>query len=320
MLAYSLLISFVAIFHLQATVQRYAIFSTLFFVSALAAAPVVGSISKELSDSAAVTFLDVGHGSAILVQLPSNANILLDGGNAGGDHFDIGAQVIGPYLWNQQIRRLTAVIISHPHADHYNGLFFILRHFKPKTLWINGFSGPDRDYNQLLDLAQRLDIETRIAHETDMIYQAGCTSLICLHGAKGKEVKPADNILPNIPDINDSSLVLRLETNRKTFLFTGDISGKLEKKLVADGKNLPADILMAPHHGSASSLEQTFIETVAPDYIAVSAGRGNLFHFPAARFRKLQRQGIEILTTRDDGTLIFEVTDGRVKVRTYQIN
>jgi competence protein ComEC len=320
MTTYLFFLSSVAALHLTGKQRRYSLVIALFSLCSLLAAPAINTSAKQSSGSAAVTFLDVGHGSSILLQLPENKNILLDGGGSGSDRFNIGARVIGPFLWNQKLDHLDAVIITHPHADHYNGLPFILTRFRPRELWINGMRGHDKEYRELLDQAGQLGIKTRIAKTDDILFQAGQTRLLCLHGGMASASPTFNFSQERSINPNDLSLVLRLETNSSSFLFPADISGTMAEILVKEGKILKADVLMAPHHGSSSSMSRDFIRTVAPGYIAISAGRNNPFNFPAKFFYDLQQKGIEVLTTGRDGTITFNLENGEIMVSRYQVN
>lgn len=318
---YSCLLSSVIVFHLAGRQKRNAFIIALFLFCSLLAAPIITSIARQSSGRASVSFLDVGHGASILLQLPQNNNILIDGGGAGGDNFDIGERVIGPFLWKQKIRRLDAVVVTHPHSDHFNGLPFILTRFRPRTLWINGSNRDEIEYKELLELAEKLGIETITAKTDEILYQSGSTRIECLHGGEGFNSGYAFHSGHDKSfNPNDLSLVLRLDTNNKSFLFPADISSVMAEKLVQEQKKLKADVLMAPHHGSASSLSRSFISNVAPDYIAISAGRNNPFNFPAKSFQDLEQKGIEVLSTGSDGTITFYVEGGKLSVNSYQIN
>jgi len=320
MLTYLLLISSVAALHLVGRKRLYFFLVALLFLCFLLAAPTVNTIAKQLSGSASVTFLDVGQGSSTLLQLPGNKNILIDGGGAESDRFNIGERVIGPFLWHKKISRLDAVVITHPHADHYNGLPFILSRFRPKELWINGIPGHEKDYSDLLDLAGKLGIEIRIAKAGDTLFQADSTRLVCIYSGQDS-ASPVDNFKQDrFINPNDLSIVLKLDTNNKSFLFPADISGRLAGILAREGKELTADVLMAPHHGSRSSMSQDFIKAVGPEYIAISAGRNNRFNFPDKSFYDLQEKGIEVLSTGRDGTITFKSENGGILVSRYQVN
>jgi competence protein ComEC len=317
---YLALLSSAAGLHLRGRQRRYSLVTALLLICSLLTVPAFTDGAKFPAGTAAVTFLDVGHGSASLLQLPGNKTILIDGGGAESDRFNIGARVIAPFLWKKKLSRLDAVVITHPHADHYNGLPFILTRFRPKVLWINGMPGLDKGYGELLDLAGQLGIETRTAAAGDILFQAGSMHLLCVFSGPGQAHQPDNFRQVALNNPNDLSLVLRLETESKSFLFPADISAGLAEALIRKGINLKADVLLAPHHGSPSSMSQAFIDSVAPDYIAISAGRNNPFNFPAESFYALQQRGMGILSTGRDGTITFNLDKEELKVSSYQVN
>ena len=319
---YIFIVSIVMTFHLETNRKRSCIIIALFSFCCLLAVPALSQIFRHASISASVSILDVGHGASILLQLPHNKNILIDGGGAGSESFNIGERVIGPFLWNKQLNSLDAVVISHPHADHYNGLTFILTHFQPKKLWVNGMTGHDPEYQQLLNLANKLNIEIKIPKTDEMLFQSGNTRIQCVYNGVPTEYSSnrRGSSLPYRSNTNDMSLVLRLETAASSFLFPADIDATMANTLVSERRNIQADILLAPHHGSRSSMSMDFIETVAPEYLVISAGRNNPFNFPDKSFFDLQQKGIQILTTGRDGTLSFTMADKKTILSRYQVN
>jgi competence protein ComEC len=322
-LFYVFILSFVMMFQLEKTRKRLSIAIALFSFFCLLTVPAISKITKQASTSTSVSILDVGHGSSILLQLPHNKNILIDGGGSGNDSFNIGERVIAPFLWNRKLDHLDAVVISHPHADHYNGLPFILTHFRPKELWVNSMTGQDPEYQQLLNLANQLNIAIKIPKTGEILFQDDNARLQCVFNDSAAERYSAGtpfSLKALKSNLNDMSLVLRLETTKRSFLFPADISATMADILVADRKNIQADILLAPHHGSKSSMSQNFIKTVDPEYIAISAGRNNPFNFPDKSFFDLQKSGINVFTTGRDGTLTFTVKRGEIILSRYQIN
>ena len=322
-LFYVFLLSIVISFHLPKRGQTLLLGLATLSLIALGAALSITAINKQLSKTSSVSILDVGHGSSFLLQLPHNNNILIDGGGAGNDRFNIGERVIAPFLWKKRIRSLDAVIITHPHADHYNGLPFILKRFRPRVLWINSFPEYDGEYKQLLELADQIGIETRIARTGDILFQGEAALLQCVAEGlafQNKKVTGYDSIQNKIFNPNNMSLVLRLDASGRSFLFPADIDAQIAEILVAQRSNIGADVLLAPHHGSSSSMSQDFIEAVAPNFIAISAGRNNPFNLPDKSFYELQKKGIRILTTGRDGTLTFTVENNTIATSRYQIN
>lgn len=319
-LIYMTLLTIVMALHLSGKRRRYALTTALVFFCTLLTVFAVTTITERRPGPISVTILDVGHGASILLRLPGDKNILIDGGGAEGERFNIGSQVIAPFLWHQGISHLDAVVITHPHADHYNGLPFILRRFHPGTLWINGKPGPDKGYKALLESAAQLNIATRIPTADDILFQAGSTCLLCLFSGREESEAPRDFSRHEFINANDLSIVLRLDTDTNSFLFPGDISAGLAERLIKEGRNFKADVLMAPHHGSPASMSQDFIASVAPAYVAISAGRNNPFNFPAKSFYDLRQRGIKVFSTDRDGTITFSLQKEGLVVRRYLIN
>jgi len=320
---YIFLLSIIMAFHLEKTRKHLAVFTAIFSFFCLLGVPVISEITARVSTSTTVSILDVGHGSAVVLQLPHNRNILVDGGGAVGDNFNIGERVIAPFLWKRKINHLNSVIISHPHADHYNGLPFILANFQPQILWINGTAGDDPEYKKLLKLADRLNIKIKVPQTKEVLFQDNDTRLQCVHNGNRSEYgskKEQISFLSQKLDANDMSLVLRLETADNSFLFPADISATMANALVSEKRNIQADILLAPHHGSRASMSLDFIEAVRPEYITISAGRNNRFNLPDKSFSDLEQKGIKVLTTGRDGTLTFTGKEGETILSRYQIN
>jgi competence protein ComEC len=146
----------------------------------LVSIPVVSKIFKKMGTQTTVTVLDVAHGSSIHIMLPEGKNILIDGGGPASTRFNVGERLIAPYLWKNRIHRIDEVIISHPHADHYNGLYFIFKRFKPSTLWINGQPEHIPGYDRLLELARQLGTTINICRPGTVVCQSGDAAIICI--------------------------------------------------------------------------------------------------------------------------------------------
>jgi competence protein ComEC len=242
-----------------------------------------------------ITILDVGQGASAFLHLPDGSRLLVDGGS-GRENHSIGERVIGPYLWHQRIWRLDQALISHPHSDHFNGMEFIVRHFRPKVLWINGTSHREENYQAILDLAQAQGTQLAVPELGQLL-------------AEGKEfelkVLGMTGLWENPSDINETSLVLRYRHGSRAVLLPGDIGSKSEALLLQQGQELRADLLVAAHHGSKTSTSPDFLAAVQPEMIAVSAGRSSRQrHFPSAVNLALwQEKNIPVHITREQGGL-----------------
>jgi competence protein ComEC len=98
-----------------------------------------------------MTLIDVGQGSAALLELPGGRTVLVDGGGfADNSDFDVGAAVVAPYLWRRKIATVDRMILTHPNSDHLNGLVFIANRFKVGSLWTNGEAWHSKAYRALM--------------------------------------------------------------------------------------------------------------------------------------------------------------------------
>ncbi len=111
-------------------------------------------------------------------------------------------------------------------------------------------------------------------------------------------------------DINNNSLVFRVEYGHFRMLFTGDAGAEAEARILASGVDLRADVLKVGHHGSAYSSTPAFIRAVSPRYAVISVGRNNLFGHPAtSTLETLERAGAHVYRTDEHGAVTIS-TDG----------
>ncbi|MBU1566849.1 MAG: ComEC/Rec2 family competence protein [Proteobacteria bacterium] len=267
-------------------------------------------------DSLQLSFLDVGQGSATLVRFSSGLTVLIDGGGSSSTTSSVGERIIAPYLWQKGIQKLDAVVITHPDADHYNGLAFILQHFSPKQLWIRDRQGHKEDFRELIRLAEELQIEV-VSPQAGMKLGSGygrdsleCIANIASDGttSSGKESRNQAN----------TGIIIKACSGQHCALFPGDIGRSEEHSLVNRDYDLNADILLAPHHGSISSNSQEFLTAVSPALMIVSAGRSGDSHFPHAHLQEdCDQKGITLLTTSEHGTLETSVDRELTQVYGY---
>lgn len=256
-----------------------------------------------------ISYLDVGQGSSTFLEFPSGFRVLIDGGGSSFTTTTVGERVIAPFLWKKGIQEIDAVIVTHPDADHYNGLEFIIRHFSPKILWVRDRDGHDSQFKRLIQLAEKQQASVIIPEEGELLIE-GVQYLECLANALDLE-KGVDTSRSN----GNNGLVLKACGLQFCALFPGDIGRISEKALIDRGIDLNADVLLSPHHGSITSNSSQFLEAVSPDYLLVSAGRSTKGYFPHKGLAgECDNRQINLFTTSDQGTL--EVT---TKGNGYQV-
>jgi len=248
-----------------------------------------------------ITFLDVGQGSATFLQLPSGKRVLIDGGGgAASSGFNVGEDIIAPFLWQRGVKQLDAIIVTHGDSDHYNGIPFLLQRFRPKVLWVNDRTGHENAWRQMLALAGRLHIDIKIPQQGEELIRGGEAEIVHL-GIPGKSGGVRSN---------DQSLVLRFAHNNLSCLFAGDISSNMESQLVEEKIPLQSTLLLSPHHGSSTSNSELFLKAVNPKTIVVSAGRFRPDNFPTPEVRKRCNElGIKMLITAEQGAITFTSED-----------
>jgi len=272
--------------------------AALALVALLAAAIGARALAPRLAPTATFTFLDVGQGDACLVELPG-ATLLVDGGGSFDPAFDPGAQVIAPWLDRHGVRRLDAVVLTHPHPDHANGLAAIVERFPVGEVWTNGAPSSLPGVERLLRAADARGAKVVRPHAL----ATGGARVEVLHPLRDGAVA----VDPTWSE-NDGSIILRVEWAGRAVLLAGDVEARAEAKLVGEGAPLAADVVKAPHHGSPTSSTPAFVGATRPSLVVFSVGADNRFGFPAdavqARWRAA---GARLLRTDRDGAVTVTI-------------
>ncbi len=226
-----------------------------------------------------VTAIDVGQGDSLLVVSPEGRTMLVDaGGPVGGPSeaaavasgFDVGEEVVAPYLWSRRIRRLDVIALSHAHSDHMGGMPAVMRDFRPRELWV-GIDPDSEAYRALLAEAKELGVTVRHFHAGEDVTWGGTeVSVLAPEAAYRNSGAP----------VNDDSLVMRVQYGEASALLEGDAEAPSERAMVADGRMTPVTLLKVGHHGSKSSTTPDFFAEAAPKDAVISVGKGNTFGHP----------------------------------------
>jgi competence protein ComEC len=248
-----------------------------------------------------VTFLDVGQGDSILVEVPGGPRLLVDGGPGGSTRFDVGERVVAPFLWNRGFQRLHVVAATHADSDHSGGLAAVLRGFAVGEVWENGRWGVGHaDVVRALEQARA---PRRVLAAGTRVWLADALVTVLNPPPPGEsEERGAGE--------NDRSLVLRLDWRGVSLLLTGDLTTSGEERLVAARAPVAATVLKVAHHGSRTSTGEGFAGASRPRVAVVSVGARNPFRQPSPEvLGRLGDTGARVYRTDRDGAVILE-TDG----------
>ncbi len=252
-----------------------------------------------------VAFLDVGQGDSTLIQTPSGKNILLDTGPppAAGPLF--------AELERRGVTRLDMLIISHPDRDHDGNCLAILRRLPTATVVDSGFVKGSPTQMAMLAEIKRQNIPFVNVTQQRL---AG-TSQDLGDGVMLTYLAP-DAYSPTVssPDVNNSSIILKIALGRVSVLFMGDAEGPERATLLASGQDVQATILKVAHHGSQNGTDDTFLARVHPEVAVISCGLNSYGHPNPVTLDALRRAGANIWRTDLQGTIKLQ-TDGR----TYQV-
>ena len=254
-----------------------------------------------------ITFLDVGQGDASLLQ-SGGQTLLLDGGST--SQKNVGTYVILPYIKQQGISCLEAVVLTHTDQDHINGVTEVLEEGKKGWLTVKNLMYPywmegTEQGKQLKKLAEEAGASCRKIRAGDRLTIGKAEAVVLYPKEQEKIAAP-----------NAGSLVLFWKWEGVRAMFTGDLPEEKERELL---QNLPAcEILQVGHHGSATSTCREFLEQVQPSLAVISCAMKNRYGHPSPdTVDRLKKTGCEIRYTMKSGAITIRKRGREVLVTEY---
>ncbi len=274
--------------------------SGLLFVSTLTLAVI--SIASLPDGRLHLTMLDVGQGDAILVEAPSGATMLIDG----GPDPDLTLGRLGEQLPFFQ-RRIDVMLLTHPHQDHVAGLLEVLRRYQIGLVLDSGRTFDNPSYTRFLALARTEPGARLVKARAGQRLQLDARTTVTILYPSGAD---AEGPLPD-DDINNASVVAMLRSDAFTALLTGDAEAPVEARLAKRGLLVPVDVLKVGHHGSKSSTSAPMLANAQPVVALISDGVDNDYGHPSPKtLVALAEVGARIRRTDLEGSV--EITsDGR---------
>lgn len=242
-----------------------------------------------------VTFLDVGQGTAVVVQTAEHT-LVYDTGDQFSSSFSAAHAVVLPYLRSKSVHTIDKLIVSHADRDHSGGADELMDEMHVVELMLTE------------ELPQRPDARYRECIAGDS-WSWDSVEFKILHPQAGSAATR-----------NNKSCVLMISAGDVSALLPGDIEAGAESQLLSLGKLQPVDLLMSPHHGSASSSGKAFVAALHPEYVVHTAGYRNRFYFPRPEVVETYRAiSAKQFTTAESGAVEFLMSAGAVQVSEYRV-
>lgn len=268
----------------------------------------------QVKDKITITMLDVGQGDGLVIRGPEGKTYFMDGGSS--DVKKVGEYRIEPYLLSQGIGSLDYVFVSHGDQDHISGIREMVQRQKTgvtiKRLVLPTQTVWDDALKELAELAAEEGIPV-FTMEKGQCLTEGKLSLTCIQPGKGEMEETG----------NSASLVLALRYGDFDMLFTGDVEGEGEKRLVdhlqGEYSECVWDVLKTAHHGSGNSTTEEFLKTAAPQYAFISAGENNSYGHPHKEtLERLKDAGAIIYSTQEEGAVTIVVSEGEFTISGFK--
>ena len=238
-----------------------------------------------------VTFIDVGQGTAVLLDTGSEA-VLFDAGRS--------SRTVYEYLQSNGISELDLIIASHAHADHIGGFERILDNKSVQKIWYNGQTHTTQTFEGFIDAALSSSAEY-VEPTRGHIKTLGGLNLEVLH--------PTTSAADYTGSLHDKNIVVRASYGDVAFMLTGDAEVDVEDGLIADGMTLDAQVLKMGHHGSRTSTGSAFVNAVNPEVAIYQASATNQYGHPHAEALANVQSTADVYGSDTHGTIQF-TTDG----------
>ncbi|WP_026887096.1 ComEC/Rec2 family competence protein [Clostridium beijerinckii] len=231
-----------------------------------------------------IHYIDVGQGDSELIQV-NGKNILIDAGTSDKRSLE--------YLKSIGITRLDYVIATHPHEDHIGSMDDVIINYDIGDFYAPKVTTTTKTYENMINALKSKSLKINVPKVGEKI-NIGNLVLTFLAPNSSK-----------YDDLNNYSIVIKLEYGKTSFVFMGDAEGVSENEILAKQLDIQADVLKVGHHGSHSSTTQAFIDKVNPKYAVISCEKGNDYGHPHKEtIDKLNNKNIKVFRTDMQGTII----------------
>lgn len=243
-----------------------------------------------------VHFIDVGQGDAIYVEVPEGNNMLIDAGPGSAEDELI------TYLNGIGVNEIDYLVLTHPDEDHIGGADLVFAEYTVGTVILPDCEKDTKAYDNMMYGIECEEGCERVEPEAGQTFSIG----------QGATVTVLGPVSDRYEDVNDYSVVLRLDYYETSFLFTGDAEKTAEMEMIETwtGGELDCDVLKVGHHGSSTSTNLAFLKLVTPELAVISCGEDNKYGHPHGEsVSRLKEENVPIYRTDLLGTVLV-ASDG----------
>ena len=246
-----------------------------------------------------IYFFNVGQADSILLENAGRYMLIDAGNNADGDN------IVG-YLKDLGVEKLDYLIATHAHEDHIGGMDNIIESFEIGKFYMPDVVTTTKTFEDLITALENKKIKFETPKIGYIFLFEGCKFEV-LHLANDDS------------DLNDTSIVLRGLYGENSFLFMGDATAEVEKKIL--DSNIDSDVIKVGHHGSKYSSSKLFLEKVTPKYAIISVGEGNSYKHPhSITFTNLKKVEASVYRTDLDNTILVSSDGDKISVEKLNVN
>ncbi len=287
---------------LRRTIGAVILFATAFFIAILSSSAGSSDVSayEQATNTdnsvSVVDFLDVGQGSSTLIRFSDGKTLLIDTGPKSAR-----ANLLG-YLESRDIQFVDCMVLTHQHGDHTDNALAVLDQYEVGDIWM-----PDAPKSLFLSVSKYEELYREIA-DRGYALRNPIQGEVILQGPDYRVTVLSEDAGDYI-QLNDYSIVLRVEIGDVVFLLMADGESFVEKQLLEKGAAISADVISVGHHGNYAGTTEEFLAAVKPRIAVISVGVNTFGQPNEGVIDRLDRSGCSVFRTDVFGTVTV-TTDG----------
>lgn len=255
---------------------------------------------KEVSTDLSIYYIDVGEADSIFIT-NNGYSMLIDGGEN-----EDGKLVVNYLKEELNVTKIDYVVGTHPHEDHIGGLDDVINYIEVNEVYLPDSTTTTKTFEDLLDAIENKELSITIP-EIGEKFSLGEMDFEVIYTGTGEK------------DLNEASIVLKMTFGKYKYLFTGDTTKQVEKKIL--DRDIDIDVLKVSHHGDRNSTCKEFLEATTPEYAIISVSEDNHYGHPVPEtIERIKEYTEKIYMTKDLGTIVLTSDGTSIQVNNYQTN